>query len=683
MPVKVERCVQDLLKDPKFKPKQKEKTRERSAWAICQAAQKKKKNSEIDIYSTLFDLPESVGISIDENGDFELIDLEETEGIQDEVFEEVEDEANYDLYYDENGMEYDSPKGFSILNEICLSDSSKYETTSSEKEKDDNEEHTATTTKLELLRSGVWSHPWYGSIIFDKKYFMSCIQNFVNNVLHRDISFDAQHMPWFGAVAWVTKLSLRRRKFFDDKKRWVLTADVEFTKDGEDMIRQKRFKYFSSEVHDNYKEQEISDNDNNNQLKEYGPTLMGGGVTNRPYISGMLAVELSEDGFSFKNTEPGVDDSRTRRFTEIGDEEVNSVDDKKLEELIVELNGMIKKEGIDLATKKKTRPPDSQLPDAAFPPSLVKKDKTGKVVKRSLPHHGPNVKSPTENSSVDVGRLKNALARINQVKGFTASEIASAKRHLMAHAKALLDKYKKDKKENAATTAGKTTNKGVDNMDFEQMIKDVQVKLDALEDKDSDLAKAFTEQIETLQAAKDEAEEAAKRFEAESNKKFEEQQKKFEEQQKALEEQKKKFEEMEERWAIADEERRQAKIQLFCETLEKEDHFPATIEVVKKYMFADINSMTIKLSEGEGDEKVETSINLEKMFKEILDTIPKERRVKMSEHLKGEGKDTPYTETKTIQLSDIDEPVNVMDEDRRHRALKRAGFKVRGVDDAQ
>jgi hypothetical protein len=678
MPAKVDRCVQDLLKDPKFRPNQKKETRESSAWAICQAAQKnkKKKNSEIDYYSTLFDLPESIGISIDENGNFELTDLEETEGIEDEVFEEVEDEPNYDLYYDENGMDDESPKGFSILSEIILDKQFKKNANEEKPEVDNEEEHITASTRLELLRSGIWNHPWYGAIAFDKKYFMNCVQNFVNDVLHRDISFDAQHMPWFGAVAWVTKLSVRRRKFFDNKSRWVLTADVEFTKDGEDMIRQKRFKYFSSEVHDNYREQEINGDDNDNSMKEYGPTLMGGGVTNRPYISGMLAVELSEDGFGFNNTEPGVDDSGTKRFAEVGDEEV---DDKQLEELIVKLDKIIKEEGTNLTAEKKTRPTDSELPDAAF--ALVKKDKMGKVVKRSLSHHKPS-KSPTE-FSVDIERLRNALERIDQVKGFTPAEISKAKLHLTAHANELLKTRKENKKEKAAQAAETTTNKGVDNMDFEQMIKDVQVKLDALEDKDSDLAKAFSEQIATLQTAKEKAEADQKKFADEQFKKFEEQQQKIEEQQKALDDQKKKFDEMEERWAVADEERRLAKIQLFCETLEKEDHLPATIEVVKKYMFADTNSMTIKLSEGEGEEKTEINYNLEKMFKEILDTIPKDRRVKLSEKLKGEGTDTPETKTTTVQLSDVDEPVDVMEDKRRHRALKRAGFKVKGADDVQ
>ena len=61
----------------------------------------------------------------------------------------------------------------------------------------------------------------------------------------------------------------------------------------------------------------------------------------------------------------------------------------------------------------------NDLPDAAFAVIMPggKKDKEGKTVPRSLrmlPHHNDKVKSPDENSSVDIPHLRNALARVNQ-----------------------------------------------------------------------------------------------------------------------------------------------------------------------------------------------------------------------------------------------------------------------------
>lgn len=84
----------------------------------------------------------------------------------------------------------------------------------------------------------------------------------------------------------------------------------------------------------------------------------------------------------------------------------------------------------------------NNLPDAAFAVILSggKKDGEGKTVPRSLrmlPHHNESVKSGTENGSVDLIHLRNALARLPQSK-IPASAMATAKAHLEAHAKELL-----------------------------------------------------------------------------------------------------------------------------------------------------------------------------------------------------------------------------------------------------
>jgi hypothetical protein len=91
----------------------------------------------------------------------------------------------------------------------------------------------------------------------------------------------------------------------------------------------------------------------------------------------------------------------------------------------------------------------NNLPDAAFAVILPggKKDKEGKTVPRSLrmlPHHNANVKSPSENSSVDLPHLRNGLARASQSK-MPAADKAKAIAHLQAHAKELLKTAKTEK----------------------------------------------------------------------------------------------------------------------------------------------------------------------------------------------------------------------------------------------
>lgn len=85
----------------------------------------------------------------------------------------------------------------------------------------------------------------------------------------------------------------------------------------------------------------------------------------------------------------------------------------------------------------------NNLPDAAFAVILPggKKDDGGKTVPRGLrklPHHKGNVKSPIEDTSVDLPHLRAALARVNQPKTeLSPSQRSKAKAHLMGHARRL------------------------------------------------------------------------------------------------------------------------------------------------------------------------------------------------------------------------------------------------------
>jgi len=90
----------------------------------------------------------------------------------------------------------------------------------------------------------------------------------------------------------------------------------------------------------------------------------------------------------------------------------------------------------------------NSLPDAAFAviePAYLREETRDKRC-RHLPHHGPDVKNPDENSSVDLPHLRNALARCGQIEPVTDSISAEdlrekARRHLERHAEALLKTY--------------------------------------------------------------------------------------------------------------------------------------------------------------------------------------------------------------------------------------------------
>ena len=88
--------------------------------------------------------------------------------------------------------------------------------------------------------------------------------------------------------------------------------------------------------------------------------------------------------------------------------------------------------------EKWTRKYINNLPNSSF--AVVEKGYNEGKDKRArhLPHHNKNVKSATENSTIDLSHYRNALARVNQVKSVLGTESSSALRkkaasHLEKH----------------------------------------------------------------------------------------------------------------------------------------------------------------------------------------------------------------------------------------------------------
>lgn len=85
--------------------------------------------------------------------------------------------------------------------------------------------------------------------------------------------------------------------------------------------------------------------------------------------------------------------------------------------------------------KEKSRVIARDLPNEAFPPSLVGS------TRRNLMHHTPEVTDAYDNASVDVARLRNALARIDKLEGYSPQAIADARAHLLFHAQEVVESH--------------------------------------------------------------------------------------------------------------------------------------------------------------------------------------------------------------------------------------------------
>ena len=131
---------------------------------------------------------------------------------------------------------------------------------------------------IEVFREGEWNHPKWGIIKGTKKLFNDFISNWKSNVLGREIALDKTHNPEEGATGWIKDM-----KIVGDR----LKALVEWTPWGIELIEQKGFKYFSPEYRDSYTDKESG--------KEHKNVLFGGGITNRPFLTDLAPIVLSED----------------------------------------------------------------------------------------------------------------------------------------------------------------------------------------------------------------------------------------------------------------------------------------------------------------------------------------------------------------------------------------------------
>lgn len=109
------------------------------------------------------------------------------------------------------------------------------------------------------------------------------------------------------------------------------------------------------------------------------------------------------------------------------------VNSMSLAKIISCLDEIIREE-IAGGRKEKATVKAKDLPNEAFPPSLVNS------AKRSLMHHTANVEDAYDSNTVDCSRLRNSLARISKVTGYSEKAKEEALEHLLAHAKDLIVK---------------------------------------------------------------------------------------------------------------------------------------------------------------------------------------------------------------------------------------------------
>lgn len=130
-----------------------------------------------------------------------------------------------------------------------------------------------------LLRVGRYKHPKHGMVNITPDIMRSFVSNHKARVRRVDDAVDFGHESKGPAAAWITNLRF-------DEKDGTLRFVPDWSSKGRESVRGKEYKYISADFTFDYEDNETG--------KKFGPTLNGAGLTNRPFVKGMEAIQLSE-----------------------------------------------------------------------------------------------------------------------------------------------------------------------------------------------------------------------------------------------------------------------------------------------------------------------------------------------------------------------------------------------------
>lgn len=195
--------------------------------------------------------------------------------------------------------------------------------------------------EIQILRVGTFLHEGK-TLEITKKDLRNMVTNFANKVRGIDLMLDYGHKSSEAAAAWFEELYL-------DETGKELWAKVSWTDDGADSVRKRNYRYISADFSFNYRDSE--------SLKEFGPTLFGAAMTNRPFIKDMEATLSEETNTKENNMEL---EELKKKFAELQEEnkklkgQLQGQGDKDKEKALSEREDKIaaREESIKLAEEK-------------------------------------------------------------------------------------------------------------------------------------------------------------------------------------------------------------------------------------------------------------------------------------------------------------------------------------------
>lgn len=135
-----------------------------------------------------------------------------------------------------------------------------------------------TSTWIHALPLGTYKHPVYGiiDVTVDRvKRFADSVKNKIRGI-DPSINYNHDNDSSEGASGWVKDAQARSDGL------WLF---VEFVKEAAQKVRDKKFRYFSIEYANQWED---------TQGKKFEDVVVGGALTNRPFIKNLVPINLSE-----------------------------------------------------------------------------------------------------------------------------------------------------------------------------------------------------------------------------------------------------------------------------------------------------------------------------------------------------------------------------------------------------
>jgi len=257
-------------------------------------------------------------------------------------------------------------------------------------------------TWIHAMPIGKYEHPVYGELDFTPERVQAYADSVKNKTRGVELDIDYDHKAKDSkAAGWVKDADVRADGL------WLSVA---FTPPAMTALKNKEYKYFSPEFHDEWTDSKGVKHKN---------VLFGGGITNRPFLKDLTPVNLSE------LVEPGATPK-----------EGNKVDGKQLRKLL-KLSEDATDEQVDAELKKQADALDAPNPDEHKdePVVAVLSEEAIQSLTKALGENGPavaevlrvqgeSIKTLTENVEVltTANRLSEAQNTVRKLNETAASK---------------------------------------------------------------------------------------------------------------------------------------------------------------------------------------------------------------------------------------------------------------------